>query len=756
MGISFKLLKKFTFKNRLLVYSFLLSIFPVLILGMISSHIAVRSIQKEVNLNHQHALKEIGNHVDAFLKELDLTSIRIANDLTIEKSLRLGISMDDAETLQTTLDMLETVSKYRSYSDINFNVSLVYNKYRVVYSNVYGLVKFSDYPYYELLRTIKLKYTGSVVIPPHTYPNQNHLLLLRSISTSAIDGMLIMEADAKTLYSYFQALDLGNNSKVMVVDNENRIVASKDMEDIGTRLPSSPYINNSFTISTQKSAFNHWSYIVMTPAEELSKHADNIKHATWTIAACLAAIWTLLAAVGSHRLYIPIQRMTLKLPGANKFNKDGLQALDLYIDHVMETNRHLQNQLTQQLPYIQENLLLQLLRGEITEGDFIEKQAQYGLSLQGESFYICVIEVDQLLHFKQNYDGNDRALVMYALSKTVQEICEACLYCCVTVIPQLGQLALIIGISSEDDNKNSAVCDTMTLIREKVKEYFKFSISAAVSRARKHYRNISESYCEALNLLRYRILMGDNITLTSDMAEDPCYLEQSSRMFVKWQKTIVKSVSEGNIARAESQFVEMVEAIPQYVSDYKPVLGLFTHLLGEIDNLFAEMGYELSGCFTYNIYSHLYTTNSLEELKKWFISEFFASIQQHLEHLNVSTKRKLMQQVLVYIHNHFETDLSLQLVADHFQLSTFQLSRMFKETTNANFMDYLIRYRMNKAKQWLVHTDMPIKEITERLRYTTSQNFSRVFKQVTGMPPGKYREDYRRGGAAANDANQSP
>ncbi|RAV17722.1 hypothetical protein DQG23_26735 [Paenibacillus contaminans] len=41
---------------------------------------------------------------------------------------------------------------------------------------------------------------------------------------------------------------------------------------------------------------------------------------------------------------------------------------------------------------------------------------------------------------------------------------------------------------------------------------------------------------------------------------------------------------------------------------------------------------------------------------------------------------------------------------------------------------------------------MSIKEITERLRYASMQNFTRVFKQMTGVPPGKYRSDWRQSG----------
>ncbi|MNP45807.1 HTH-type transcriptional regulator YesS [compost metagenome] len=102
-----------------------------------------------------------------------------------------------------------------------------------------------------------------------------------------------------------------------------------------------------------------------------------------------------------------------------------------------------------------------------------------------------------------------------------------------------------------------------------------------------------------------------------------------------------------------------------------------------------------------------------------------------------------------YIHEHFDQDFSLQQIAGELGVSSSQLSRFFKQTMDMNFVDYVLYYRISKAKEWLVYSDMTIKEISDRLRYTTTQNFTRVFKQITGVPPGKYRSDFRLDGRRA-------
>lgn len=753
-------LKNVTFKRRLLLYSILLSIIPVFVLGTLSAHIASSTIQNEVNQNHQNTLRQIINQVDLFMKNLENSSIQIASDIIIVKSVRLGISMDDLERLNTTMDMVEMIGKYRSYSDINFGVSLVYHQYGYVYSNNYGgLISQKEYPFSQLVSVVDPNRAGSVIIPPNTYPNQEDLMLLRKIpiNSQSTDGVLVLQIDKKELYNFFQSLNLGNKTKIIVLDNDGRIVMSDNTNDVGTRLtinsnlyrfwekPESfreSYIldHKKYNLSSHTSSFNNWVYITMTPTEELLRKANNIKYLTWFMVFMLAAAWGLLSFIGSQRMYFPIHQMTLKLP--KSLNKDGLKALDLYISDVVENNENLQSQISQQLPHLQKNIVLRLLHGEITEEEFLQSRTQYHLALDGNWFYTCVLKVDQYIALKKNYIGKDRSLIMYSLTKMVEEISGE-LYFCATVSPQVGEVALIIGVEQPDEHSAVKIEQLCDLIREKVDEYFQFTVKVAISHAHKGYMNISEGYQEALELLNLRLLLDSNITITPQKVGHPDLMKQSGRVIVKSQKSIVKCIAEGEIDQAEKHFVDMCSIIARHVFSSVPIIGLFTHLIGEIDHVFEDKGHELSQFFDYNIYDKLYTASSIEEVEHWFHVELFPALKHHLGNLNESNKQKLVEQAAAFIHENYETDLSLQQVADQFNVSTYQLSRAFKEEKGINFVEYLINFRMSKAKEWLVHTDQSIKEISERLCYTNTQNFSRVFKQITGIPPGKYRSHGR-------------
>ena len=83
--------------------------------------------------------------------------------------------------------------------------------------------------------------------------------------------------------------------------------------------------------------------------------------------------------------------------------------------------------------------------------------------------------------------------------------------------------------------------------------------------------------------------------------------------------------------------------------------------------------------------------------------------------------------------------MSLEYVADQFELDPIFLSKEFKRVKHVTFIDYLTNIRIAEAKRLLVETNQQISSIAESMGYNPSY-FNRLFKKVTGMTPGQYRK----------------
>lgn len=202
------------------------------------------------------------------------------------------------------------------------------------------------------------------------------------------------------------------------------------------------------------------------------------------------------------------------------------------------------------------------------------------------------------------------------------------------------------------------------------------------------------------------------------------------------------SIADLNIALAAEHFEQMMDELSSYFVTTESMLSMFVCLLGEIEEVLHGKGFKLSE----EMYVQLFSARDVSEAAEWFLNGLFPHLSQWVnqrEQDHAVQQHLFIEHVTEYIHAHFDQDISLQQIAEHFDCSPYQLSRLFKEYKNMTFVEYVIRYRMEKAKEWLVHTDLSIKEISSRLRYASTQNFTRVFKQITGMPPGNYRNLHR-------------
>jgi AraC-like DNA-binding protein/ligand-binding sensor protein len=98
-----------------------------------------------------------------------------------------------------------------------------------------------------------------------------------------------------------------------------------------------------------------------------------------------------------------------------------------------------------------------------------------------------------------------------------------------------------------------------------------------------------------------------------------------------------------------------------------------------------------------------------------------------------------------FIWGNYTRKISLQEIADASGLSAPYFSTIFKEETGENLSAYLNRLRIEKAMVMLTETSLTLNEIAEASGFEDQSWFSKIFKNYTGISPGKYRET---GGAA--------
>jgi signal transduction histidine kinase/AraC-like DNA-binding protein/CheY-like chemotaxis protein len=100
----------------------------------------------------------------------------------------------------------------------------------------------------------------------------------------------------------------------------------------------------------------------------------------------------------------------------------------------------------------------------------------------------------------------------------------------------------------------------------------------------------------------------------------------------------------------------------------------------------------------------------------------------------------LVKQACAYIQQNYNRSFSLEELSETIGVSKSYLSRIFKMDTGIPLWDYLNRYRIQKAKEFLLTTDESITTIAASVGYEDTSYFSRVFHEIAGCSPRAYRQ----------------
>lgn len=98
-----------------------------------------------------------------------------------------------------------------------------------------------------------------------------------------------------------------------------------------------------------------------------------------------------------------------------------------------------------------------------------------------------------------------------------------------------------------------------------------------------------------------------------------------------------------------------------------------------------------------------------------------------------------------YIRLHIEDAMDLSSIASHFHYSVYYFSRKFKEECGYSVNDYIKKQKIERAKFLLTDSDLSVNQISSRLHFGSASFFSVTFREITGMPPAKYRQNFGRG-----------
>lgn len=153
-----------------------------------------------------------------------------------------------------------------------------------------------------------------------------------------------------------------------------------------------------------------------------------------------------------------------------------------------------------------------------------------------------------------------------------------------------------------------------------------------------------------------------------------------------------------------------------------------------IENLFSKIEREYSGVDHFS-----------ESMIKTHLYELCVFVLRCLERNydkseNVEIEDEIITMAAQYISSNYMNTITLEALAEKYNMSPSYFSRKFKNCTGFGFKEYLSTIRINQACNMLIQTNKSITEIAEECGFGDSNYFGDSFKKAKGMSPRSYRK----------------
>jgi AraC family transcriptional regulator len=175
-----------------------------------------------------------------------------------------------------------------------------------------------------------------------------------------------------------------------------------------------------------------------------------------------------------------------------------------------------------------------------------------------------------------------------------------------------------------------------------------------------------------------------------------------------------------------------------YQAGYSSCVEILLHFV-QHDPLIYEIGLALKKVLETHQSNRLYIESLTTALSAHILQHY--SIQRpNLNRYVGRLSQSKLQQVIDYISDRLDQNLSLVDLAAVVQMSTHHFARSFKASTGTTPHQYVVQRRIEKAKQLLMQWDLMIADVCQAVGFHNQSNFTTTFRKLVGVTPRQYRQ----------------
>lgn len=724
-----------------------ISLLPIIFLG----YYVYSFVSQQMSAVYRSYASRLENQKEEFetnFRYVDVSMIRLGLKNTCQKAINKERVAQNFQIFNTMKEELLLIGNTEGYLEQMYLVSQSQNW---ILGN--GVSEFLDrYPERE-----KIQELLGIQEASFWHSDQKFLYLCKRVPINASrgGGMLMARFDKEAMLKGI--LGDAEDGITLIVDKDNQVMMSSEE---GTRIHQAManpdemrrlyrdtditkirYQGQRFVILQSISDYNGWKYMLALPEEKITANMWGILAMVVMVILGLAVADTLAVMALSRKLYRPIDEIDTAVRrgiGAGKEDMEEISddgGLMDRVKYMVTQNADMSQKLAHGKRNERQLFLRRIYQGEIISPsrELFEKHGFFMETYEGGTWFVMTIKYHN--PFK---DENDRQLYLFALDNIVSELInEEDTFPPVTI----GSLMYLTCWIKTDSSESTVMKMQMLaiMITTTVKKYIDMPLNIGISQGFTNLQNITMGINESNKALQNAMRAEGEVNFYHSHHTTT----ENTKGYAAKKKRVqlLHYIDLGEQEACQKELDSYIFGLSDlYYHMFKLELcKLVSEILSIYQDYAIEPDYDKVGdIIDFDIGK---TVNTYERLRDYLWSYLLDPLFQVI--CSQAGERDQWKEIVEYLLENLEKDISLEECARHFNYNANYLSRWFKKKMGMTYTDFVTGKKMDLCKSLLADSDISVNELAERFGYSSPQNFIRVFKKYTLMTPGQYRKSER-------------
>ncbi|WNQ13964.1 helix-turn-helix domain-containing protein [Paenibacillus aurantius] len=729
------------FFYKLMAGLFLVAVIPTAATVYALHHQFIKSMMDEIGNSNTKLLEQASLNGNMMINEMTYTASALLNDPSVSYFMQTDYT-SDAKLFNDLMDKLGTM---RSGSRYLSSIYVVFDRF----DYVIGTHTTNNAFLLPIQQTTALDETmlHSDYTRFYFYPDEGDrmLYMVRPIQNASYQtvGAIVITVSAAKFKEIFEPIRTSDKDTITILDEKNQTIWCEGNDCSWESLQAvaaDPIPGNyrtvkrehqNLVVSRSELSLNKWTLVSLLPAERLTSKISVFGQMSLLIFLLASTVAVMFSFVYGRILYRPLRSLLRRIlnnptvdsaPGGS----DEFGIIDQLYHKVLNNKAHLETFLDTNKDLMRNQLLFNVVEGrELNEGAIREKLSLLGGDLPFDYFFAVFIKGFKMeIWDKASY--HDSAAGKLSAYMLAEELMEKYALKGLAFEMDSDTVVLLVNSDNQDENrKNHFVKEMKSAMIELVPFPLRIGVGGYVS----GWAQIYESCRQA----RYSLVYHTDVS--SDMA-------LPTMQVAFYEKKICYSLANAD----ESGVMQAVDDLISYAKGKSSItwtqnmnmwLQVLSASIKKLEELHVILYQEL---MQRAVYHELANLESAQDLQSW-VKRFYKEIISRLHDLDEkSDTHGKVEMAKTMIGEQYDQELTLESLAGQIGLNPAYFSKLFKDGTGINYVEYVNKLRINKSKELLQRfPHMPLDEVAKKVGYHNTQSFNRFFKKYESCTPGQYR-----------------